>query len=488
MTATRPESHPARSQGPASLPRRDVVRGTGVLAWITVYIVLLFGIPSRLVFHPLGSAGAPSTLFGLASALVWLLAELWRSASVTGPRRPIRVALSIFLVAVGISYVVAMTRPLDPDELSPADVGVLVVLSWSGAMLVAHDGLTKLHDLEVLVRRFALVGGIMAAVGLAQFVTKQPLVDRIAIPGLTASTGVDAFFRNGQVRISGTATHPIEFGALLSILLPIALHTALHPKGASLIRRWFPVATISLALALSMSRSAYIGLAISLIVLLIGWPPVLRWRVGGSFLVVGVMLCATVPRLFSSVRGMFANAKDDPSITSRTDSYAVALQFIEHAPWFGRGLGTFLPKYRIFDNNYLGLLVSVGIVGTIAFIAIPLTAIAVLLHRRRRWSDESARDLALSLVAGIIAGSVSLAFFDGFGFPMTMGTLFLTLGIAGALIRLRPSDRDPHGKPRVAVRQPRPAAVTVDPGVIEFREPTGELGVADPVHVPPAPR
>ena len=448
---TSPASRPVRSSSATAGTALGVDRGTGVLAWLTVYLILLFGIPSRLVFHPLGSAGAPSTLFGLASALVWFLAQLWRSASVSGPRRPVRIALTCFLLAVGVSYVAAMSRPIDSDEISPADVGLLAVVAWSGALLTAHDGLTKLRDVEVLVRRFAFVGGIMAFVGLAQYVTRQALVDRIAIPGLTAVSGVDAFFRNGQVRISGTATHPIEFGALLSILLPIAMHGALHPLGHGMVRRWFPVATISLALALSMSRSAYIGLAVSLLVLLWGWPPALRWRIGGAFLAVGTLLALGVPHLFSSVRSMFVTAKDDPSITSRTDSYAVAWQFFERAPWFGRGLGTFLPKYRIFDNNYLGLLVSCGIVGTIAFVAVPVTAIVVLVRRRRRWADAESRDLALSLVAGVTAGSVSLAFFDGFGFPMTMGTLFLALGIAGALVRLHPNDRDPGRTPQRAV-------------------------------------
>jgi O-antigen ligase len=457
---TSPASRPVRSSSPAAGTTLGVDRGTGVLAWLTVYLILLFGIPSRLVFHPLGSAGAPSTLFGLASALVWFLAQLWRSTSVSGPRRPVRVALTSFLLAVGVSYVAAMSRPIDPDEISPADVGVLVVVAWSGVLLTAHDGLTKLRDVEVLVRRFAFVGGIMALVGLAQYVTRQALVDRIAIPGLTAVSGVDAFFRNGQVRISGTATHPIEFGALLSILLPIAMHGALHPHGHGMVRRWFPVATISLALALSMSRSAYIGLAVSLIVLLWGWPPALRWRIGGAFAALGTVLAFGVPHLFSSVRSMFVTAKDDPSITSRTDSYAVAWQFFERAPWFGRGLGTFLPKYRIFDNNYLGLLVSCGIVGTVAFVAVPVTAIVVLVRRRRRWADAESRDLALSLVAGVTAGAVSLAFFDGFGFPMTMGTLFLTLGIAGALVRLHPNDRDPGWTPQLAVTAGQGGAVS----------------------------
>ncbi|MEZ0447903.1 O-antigen ligase family protein [Cellulomonas sp. ICMP 17802] len=292
-------------------------------------------------------------------------------------------------------------------------------------------------DIETIVRRFALAGGLMATLGIAQYVTRQSLVDRIAIPGLTASYESGTNFRNGLIRVAGTATHPIEFGALLTILLPIALHVALHSHGLGRFRRWFPAATIFVALGLSGSRSAYIGLVVVLVVLLLGWPRRLRMVVGPTSVVVLVLMCLALPPLFRSVRNMFVGAKDDPSIASRTDSYAIAVQFVERWPFFGHGLGTFLPKYRVFDNAYLGLLVSVGIVGTIAFVAIPVTAIWLLLRRRRLWIDERSRDLALSLAAGIAAGSVSLAFFDGFGFPMMMGTMLLTLGISGALLAVR---------------------------------------------------
>ncbi|NMR21346.1 O-antigen ligase [Cellulomonas fimi] len=351
-------------------------------------------------------------------------------------------------MTVGVSYVVAMLRPIDQDEISPADVAVIVAISWSGILLMAHDGLTTRRDVEVLVHRFAFVGGLMALVGLAQYATRQPLIDYITVPGLTATSGVDSFFRSGQVRISGTATHPIEFGALLTILLPLALHSAFHARDRGLVRRWFPAVTIALALALSMSRSAYIGLVVALLILLLGWPPRLRWRVGAAVAIGGTALSLAIRPLFRTVRSMFVTAANDPSITSRTDSYAIALQFFQDAPVFGRGLGTFLPKYRIFDNTYLGMLVSGGLVGTIAFVAIPVTAIVILVRRRRRWTDPEAKDLALSLVAGIAAGAVALAFFDAFAFPMTMGTFVLTLGTAGALVRLHRDDSGPVLSPR----------------------------------------
>lgn len=450
--------------------RAEAGRGAGIVTLLTVYVVLLFAIPTRLVFAPLGSAGAPSLIFGLGCAFAWFLAQLWRTTSEPGARRPIRFALTCFLACVGISYAIAMTRPIESDETSQADVALLTTLSMTGVLLVAHDGLVRRRDLETVLRRFSIAGGLMATVGLAQYATRQALVDRISIPGLTSMGGTEVAFRNGLVRIAGTATSPIEFGALLTVLLPIAVHCALHPTGRGAIRRWFPVVSIFTALALSGSRSAYIGFAVVLVVLLLGWPRRLRWRVGPVVVIGVAAMCLAIPPLFRSVRSMFVGAKDDPSIASRTDSYAIALQFFERWPWFGHGLGTFLPKYRIFDNNYLGLLVSVGIVGTIAFVAIPVTAIWLLLRRRRLWQDEPSRDLALSLAAGILAGAVSLAFFDAFGFPMTMGTLFLALGIAGAFLSVRgrsPLPDDPvvvpgrHDPPTVPV--PRVPVAETDP-------------------------
>ena len=51
--------------------------------------------------------------------------------------------------------------------------------------------------------------------------------------------------REGLTRPAGTTIHPIEFGAVLTMILPIALHYALHDKYRSKLARWFPVAAIA---------------------------------------------------------------------------------------------------------------------------------------------------------------------------------------------------------------------------------------------------
>jgi O-antigen ligase len=415
-------------------------RRADAVTWLTLYVVTLYAIPTSLVIDALGSAGAPSMLMGLLSFGGWALMQL--SATAGGvdrfERRSVRTALIAFVICVGLSYIAGMTRPIDGDEISPADVAVLSVVSWAGTALVANDAVPSLERAKALARRLAWAGGALGLLGIGQFLTGQTLIGWISIPGLRPGV-FEIFTRDGMVRPAGTATHPIEFGVILTMLLPLALHVAFTDHALKRWVRWLPVLVLGVAVSLTFSRSAYVSIAVAVVILVIGWP--VRRRV--SFLIgVAVLasaLFAAVPRLFGIINSLFRNLGTDPSISSRTDSYQLFWEFFTRWPVFGRGLGTFLPKYRIFDNEYLGLLVGVGIVGSVAFVALIVTAMVVSVRVHREVSDPALSDLGLTLVASIAAGAVSLTAFDAFAFPMTMGTLFLLLGLAGAVRRLSAS-------------------------------------------------
>lgn len=415
----------------------EAAKRPDAVTWLLCYVVVLYGIPSRLVIDQLGSAGAPSMLFGLASFAGWAVYQLSRPTSNPEElmRRPVRIAMVVFMLSVGASYLAGMYRPIDSDEVSPADVALLSVLSWCGVFLLTSDGVRSLERLRSLARGLAWVGGLLAILGLMQFVTNDVLIDRISIPGLRDAE-FEVFSRGDFIRPSGTATHPIEFGLILTILLPVALHVAYYDTRRSLFARWAPVPLLAVTIAMTFSRSAYVSVLFALIVLLIGWPAARRRGFLIGFAVLAAALFAGVPRLFGTIGSLFRNVGNDPSIASRTDSYDLFWEFFTKAPFFGRGLGTFLPKYRIFDNQYLMLLVGVGIIGTLAFVAVLGTSVYVAIRITRRSADPVARDLALSCAASVTAGAVGLATFDGFAFPMTMGTIFLVIGMIGALHHL----------------------------------------------------
>jgi len=435
-----------------------VRRGVDAVTWLSLYTFAVFVIPSWLVFRPLGSAGSVSMLMGLGSFAIWGLLSIGRPLPVDRPPQPMRLVLALFLFSVGVTYVIAMSRPISRDEISPADVAILAMVSWVGTLLLAGDAIPSMARVHVLVWRLVVGGTFLAVLGLAQFFARQIFVDRISVPVLTPVTTVELAMRNGLVRPAGTALSPIEYGTLMGMLVPIALHVGFQHRNLNPLVRWAPVVLICMIIAASSSRSAYLGAAIAVVVCMIGWSRkqramVLGLAVGGFGLVFLV-----APRIINSVTGMFVGAEEDPSVTSRTDSYGVAWFFVDHNPFFGRGLGTFLPKYRIFDNQYLQMMVSIGIIGVLLFAAFIIATFIQLARVYRACEDPKTRDLVVALIGAAAAGFAGLAFFDAFAFPMTMGTIFLVLGLASAVTRLELTREPDRTKAREELAQ------TVRPG------------------------
>lgn len=375
-------------------------------------------------------------VLGLGSLLLWVLLQLRRSRPRDNIGQPVRLALFVFMFSVGVTYALAMSRPMPSDERSPADVAVLALLSWAGTLLLTQDGIDRRGRLEVLAWRLALCGGAIAVLGLVQILTRRLWVDEVAIPGLTSTASDGLSYRGGFPRPAGTATHPIEYGVILAMVFPITWHVAFFHTSRPLCLRVAPALALSAVAPLTSSRSAYVGIALALAVCLLGWSRRRRLYILGLTSGGSMLMIISSPHFVTSVTELFTGAPNDPSIESRTQSYALAADFIGRSPWFGRGLGTFLPKYRIFDNEYLLLLVTVGIVGTVAFIALGIVAITIAWRVRLRSADDTMRDLALTLSAAVVAGFVCLFMFDAFAFPMTMGTLFLILGMIACLHRI----------------------------------------------------
>lgn len=434
--ATRPVGV-STTRGPVTRPRAD---GT---TFLSVYVALLFAIPSRLVVGPLGAAGTPAELLGIGGALWWF----WHSLAQPRPHvmraQPVRRAMLVLVVAVMLSYVAAMMRPISMIEMSSLEAGLLILLSWLGVLLVAQDGISDRDRLDRLMQRLCLAGGLVALLGILQFATGRPFTDLIQIPGLSQSTAlVSVRDRDGFNRPSGTAIHPIEFGTALTVMLPICLHYAFHPGTLGRLRRWFPVAAIGLAIPLSISRSAILGATVVLLILLPTWTRAARWATAASIALGLVGMFVLVPGFIGSVTRLFTGVTQDSSALSRSNSYALAWEFISRAPITGRGFLTFLPEYRILDNQYLGMAIDTGLFGAGALVGLFATGVVVAWRTRRRASDPVTRSLALSLTAGVAAGGVSFAFFDAFSFPQLAGVVFLVFGLVGALSRLADTHSD----------------------------------------------
>ncbi len=431
-----------------SLPRSGVadVGATAPPKWdaarlLIVYAVLLIALPSRLVVAPLGGIGQPAALLGLGFLAWWAWYHVTRPFPTGERAQSVRSAYLIFAGALCVAFVAATTRPIEGQEYSTATLGVVLMASWGGILLLANDGVRDRNRLLAVVRAVVLLGAAMSVLGIAQFLTGRVLVDLVAIPGLTANHSMFGLtMREGFTRPAGTATHPIEYGAVVTMVLPLGLALAVADRSRGRLVRWLPVAVMLGCVPLSISRSALVTCAVGVVIMLVSWPPRLRWTAGASLLAASVMVFLFIPGMAGSLLGLFTNVGNDSSAASRTGSYAIAAEFIERAPLFGRGFSTFLPSYRILDNQYLGLLIETGFVGLACFLSLIAAALWAAHRAGRESQDLLGAQLGRGLLAGVASGAVTLALFDGLSFPMAGGMFFLLLGLAGAAGRVLRTD------------------------------------------------
>jgi O-antigen ligase len=364
--------------------------------------------------------------------------------------QPVRSAQLILLGVASASYIAAMLRPLPTGELSQADAGLLRLLAAAGVVMVATDGIPDAARFGALVRRVVWGGCLLATLGLVQFATGHSFVDALSIPGLTATQDFSAVTsRSGFTRSAGTAMSPLEYAAALSMILPLALTHALYGAPSrgrpawlnSRLGRWLPAALITLAMVLSTSRSALLGLAVGVGMLFPSWRRSVRIGMSAAGLAVVAAVSVLVPGMIGTMRNMFSGVSNDPSTQSRTGSYELAMHFVGQSPVLGRGFGTFLPQYRILDNEYLLLLVEMGVLGFLAVVNLMLTGAACAVLGSRAQQDQFMRPVGRALAASLAAGALLVAFFDAFSFPMALGCLSLILGLSGGYWRLTRLDR-----------------------------------------------
>lgn len=421
-------------------------RGVTAATMLTVYIVLLFAVPSAASISALGGLGRPSVLWGLVLLFWWLLTRLQLRAYDARPvSQPIRYAFGALIVIVLVSFAAAMFRGQPADQVSPAITALIRTASWSGVLLVAMDGIRTHDDLAKLVRRLAIAGGAMAGLGLLQFLTGMTFIDWVAtLPGVTMETE-GAAVRGAFVRASGTAIHPLEYGTVVVATIPLALTVAVTRGFRGQASRagalwWAPVAVSFIAAIVAVSRSAIVGLAVAVVASLPALPKAMRswFIVGGGALAIAVFIA--VPRLWGTLVGLFAGASDDPSTQSRTNALARVPEFIESSPIWGQGFGTFLPRYYIFDNGWVLVLIELGLLGLLALAAVVVTALWSALSGSRRSEFADTQAMGKALAATILTCVILFVFFDGFSFPMSAGFFFLMVGLTGALRTIAASD------------------------------------------------
>jgi len=416
---------------------------------LTGLVVLLFAVPANLVVPALGSAGRPALLVGLACMWWWYHDRFVPDSGVDRGLQPVRTAAMLFGLAMLASYAAAFARPIDGLETSAADRGLLAVAGLLGILFLAADGITDRPRLDALLRRLVFAGSALAAVGILQF-GGVDVSGVFRLPLLTEHADFqEVQIRSDLRRVAGTTAHPIEFGVVLALVFPLALHYAIYAARGRL-TPWIPVVLIALAIPLSVSRSGALAVAITFAAMWLTWPAQRRITSAIVAAVLATVMRFLVPGLLGTIRSLFTNLGNDDSVAGRTDDYSVVGDYLRETPLFGRGYGTLIPeRYVLLDNQYLGSLIETGIVG--ALLLVVLFGVGYCTARgARRGADDETRSLSQALAGSVLASAIAAGTFDLLGFTVAAGVTCLLIGCGGALWRFQRPGRFPAAPERAS--------------------------------------
>ena len=291
---------------------------------------------------------------------------------------------------------------------------------------------------------------------------------------VTKPEELDTIDSIGRLTIYGPTLQPLELAAMFSMVLPFAILGAID--AATKRRRTLYTIAIGILIAggVATARKSSLVVPGAVILLLAYYRPrdVLR-TVGRLAVVLFVIVHFLSPGALGSVVSQLEPGHVNTALTTtdRTARYdAVTPDLLRH-PLIGRGYESYDPhKYRILDNQYLDLLITVGAIGTILYLLIFVAMIGAArpLVRDRSRHDPRRSSLALAATATVVSVMIGSALFDVLSFPHVPYMLFFVAAMILALrepspapeaARLRAAGPVGAGSPSGTALPPEPAPV-----------------------------
>lgn len=436
-----PSIHPTDFE-PAVAGRQTYVtrRRIGGLDAATVFCVmigLLTIIPS-LAIMPGSSAdvGRPAVILCVLMFAWWLGSRFHPRLAMPGPQ-PIRWVVLIFFLSLLISYAVGFERGLTAMEANAADRLLLGAVAFFGAILLAADGLSNWDRLRLVLKVFIWCCVYMSVVGTLQQILPFDPVSYLKLPGLQTGELIGLQERGGGVRVAATTTHYLELCGTLGLAWPIAVHFAMFSETVRERRRYILAAVmVTVGILETISRSGILAMAIGTLVLM----PLWTWRRRYNLLITGLSMFAVVsavsPGIGRTLINLFADASDDPSITSRTERYAMVGHYFSQRPWLGRGTGTWVPpQYQYLDNQWLRTALENGVLGIVILAVLHIVALVLAVIAFRRATTKADKHLCLALVAIQIMAVFIAYTFDVFAYSTYTMMLGVMIGLCGTVWR-----------------------------------------------------
>jgi hypothetical protein len=260
-----------------------------------------------------------------------------------------------------------------------------------------------------------------------------------------------------RAAVTGPTAHGLAIATMLAIALPFAVAAGLAAKRRKTKLLYLLATAIILTGAVATIRKSAAVVPVAALLTVFAFRPRELIRLTPVVLVLLVFMQGMAPGAGGQIKSQLSSFTERQSTVGRTSDYdAIGPDLMAHQA-FGRGWGTYdYERYRLLDNEYLQVLISTGLVGLAAYLAM-IFGVVLVAARPIRSRDPLRGPPALGAAAAAVAFGVATALFDVIAFPQAP-YLFFFVG-ALAVVAASP-EREPAHAPAPAVpARPRIAGV-----------------------------
>jgi hypothetical protein len=435
-----------------------VILGTVLIAWHQALLrwpAIVGFVVSIMLFVPIGRFSIPVSLpFGLElyRLAVALVLAAWGGALLVDPsvrirRSPFQTSLIIILCATFGSVVVNAGRvmPLGSAVLKASTFFLSFVLFHYFVLSVVRSR----RAIENVAKLVVAGAAVIAASAIVEGRTHFNIFDHVgAVVPFMQFNGSVQVERFGEIRAIGSSSHPIELGVVLAIALPLGIALAF----CSSRRWWAPTAMVGIGVMASVSRTPILVLTSAMLVLLWLRPRDVR-RLLPLLVPLIVVVKLAVPGSLATLKTAFFPAgglvkeqsayyrEADPLLAGgRIRQLRPMLDEASRTPVLGQGFATRqtgtnnpLRNAPILDDQWLGLLLELGIVGVIGWATLFIVSTRRL-ARAARTRDGPDGWLAAGLAAAIVGFGVAMFTFDGFAFIQATFVFWIVVSLSASLL------------------------------------------------------
>ena len=363
----------------------------------------------------------------LVGAIAVGVAIRWSDRRPTSfPTAPFGILLATALTSV------ALGRSTD---LGTTVGGLRILFEWVifgyVASLVIDD--RRLRALLLIVSPLVVINALLAI--------QQSRVGAVALTREGYEYGSIVRQIGGTVRAFGMMPYGIPFGHSMALLAIACLAFVVRSSRRDVIL-FGSIGLLAVAnLILSVNRTALLGLAVASIVVLWSSGHLAIRKMSTAHLVGGVVLVVllTLVGPGRQLIGGVVQGAGNTSVKTRLDTWGgVSLDHVlfgdgpgtAGAAAVGRQIGGVTPRYAVVDNQYLSILLQLGVVGLAAFALSVTVLVRRTLRLARRPDASTASIIGLATLAYFVVAMASLNVWEDYP-TVVLVWLFVGAGLGG---------------------------------------------------------